>query len=134
MFLSRFLHNFNKGELSARLSTEAFLQAEYNEFILLRSRKLGGSGIRYKIYESEGLSLLIGSDIMYEVENFSERDQSEHLTSYNLKLVNFRLKMVYTQSEEKENETKINHDNLLFSNFFNPPPGTGQEKHSTYYN
>lgn len=69
-----FIHLRGIRELSTRLSTEAFLQAEYNEFILLKSRKLGGSGIRYKIYESERISLFIGSGIMYEDENFSERD------------------------------------------------------------
>lgn len=69
-----FMHLRGINELSPNFSAEIFLQAEYNEFILLSSRKLGGSGIRYKLHKGKRLALFIGSGIIYEIENFSERD------------------------------------------------------------
>ena len=56
------------------VSSEIFTQAEFNEFILLKNRKLGGAGLRFKVLKKKNLSLFAGSGIMYEKESFSERD------------------------------------------------------------
>ena len=60
-------------ELSPVLSGEIFTQAEFNEFILLKNRKLGGAGVRVKVLKKKNLSIFAGSGLMYEGEKFSER-------------------------------------------------------------
>ena len=64
------------------LSAEAFVQEEFNEFIKLNHRFLGGSGLRYSPLAEDSsttLQLAIGIGLMYEMENVeveSNRDES----------------------------------------------------------
>ncbi len=55
-------------ELSGRLSWEVFSQVEYDEFLRLDQRALGGAGPRVPLAASEQLSLAAGTGYMLEFE------------------------------------------------------------------
>ena len=52
----------------ARSSWELFLQTEYNEFTLLKNRRLAGTGIRYNIAQTEKGAAIFGTGFMGEKE------------------------------------------------------------------
>ena len=68
-----FVHLRGVRKLTPVLSGEIFAQIEFNEFILLKNRKLGGAGLRVKVLRKKNLSIFAGSGLMYEEEKFSER-------------------------------------------------------------
>ncbi len=69
-----FIHFRGIRKLTSVLSGEIFIQTEFNEFILLKNRKLGGAGVRIKVLGNENISIFAGSGLMYEKESFSKRD------------------------------------------------------------
>ena len=58
-------------ELGAKLSVEAYSQYEFNEFLLLDRRILGGVGLRYTAYASKRVGLWLGSSAMLEGERLN---------------------------------------------------------------
>ena len=105
-------------ELSDRLSGEIFLQKEYNEFTLLKDRKLAGTGLRIALVQGEsdddkGLeaSVYLGIGVMWENEllDLGPDEETEIYRSTNY--ISCRLKAndtttlaatVYYQSDLKE--------------------------------
>ncbi|MEN8223041.1 MAG: DUF481 domain-containing protein [Acidobacteriota bacterium] len=69
-----FIHIRGVRELTTAVSIEIFMQNEFDEFILLKNRKLGGAGARFKLLSKENFSIFAGTGLMYEVEKFSGRD------------------------------------------------------------
>lgn len=73
-----FMHFRAMRDLSDFADPEVFLQAEYNEFILLKKRFLGGTGFRFGIvdwFSVDSVSKLLlqcGVGAMYEVEDYSD--------------------------------------------------------------
>ena len=70
-----FMHLRVVKPMSARLEAEFFLQQEYNEFIHLTSRSLGGCGFRYKLVDRPGsrqasqpFRITLGMGLMLEQE------------------------------------------------------------------
>jgi hypothetical protein len=49
-----------------RFGTEVFAQVQTNEFLRLRSRALGGTGLRVDLVHREGLQLWAGTGTMLE--------------------------------------------------------------------
>ena len=77
-----FLHLRGVYSLTRLLDGEIFTQAEYNEFINLRERYLGGGGIRLQIFDNlfgadtaSRVSLHIGIGAMYEYEELGKNDK-----------------------------------------------------------
>lgn len=73
-----FLHFRAIHDLSDLADPEVFLQAEYNEFILLKKRFLGGTGFRFELADwisddsASKLLLQCGIGAMYEVEDYTD--------------------------------------------------------------
>ncbi len=63
-----FRHNYR---FHKNFAIETFLQSQQNEIAAIRFRGLIGSGIRYKLTNSEKYKLYIGSLVMYENEKVS---------------------------------------------------------------
>ncbi|MFL3006877.1 MAG: DUF481 domain-containing protein, partial [Candidatus Neomarinimicrobiota bacterium] len=65
---------------------ELFFQAGFNDFILIKDRKLFGSGIRKKIVQKETIKSFLGIGFMQEKEVYDLKQNSEELlfrhTSY----------------------------------------------------
>lgn len=82
----RGIHNLHN-----KLKAEAFIQKEFNEFILLKDRYLVGSVLRYNVVnfkddEKDFLKFFVGSGFMYEFEYYNiEKNNTSNLirsTSY----------------------------------------------------
>ncbi len=54
---------------SSWLGSEVFAQAQYNEFIKLSKRLLGGAGARFEVYESKHAEVVFGTGYMLEYED-----------------------------------------------------------------
>ena len=65
------VHLRSSYELGAKLSVEAYSQYEFNEFLLLDRRILGGIGLRYTAYASKRVGLWLGSSAMLEGERLN---------------------------------------------------------------
>ena len=76
---------FTKSIIS-NLDIELFFQAGFNDFILIKDRKLFGSGIRRKIVQNETLKSFLGIGFMQEKEIYDLKQNFEQLllrqTSY----------------------------------------------------
>ena len=76
---------FNKRIISG-IDIEFFFQAGFNDFILIKDRKLFGSGIRKKIVQNESIKSFLGFGLMQEKEVYDLKQNSEVLllrhTSY----------------------------------------------------
>jgi len=76
---------FTKKVIS-NLDIELFFQAGFNDFILIKDRKLFGSGIRKKTIQSETIKSFLGIGFMQEKEIYDLNQNSEELlirqTSY----------------------------------------------------
>jgi len=74
-----FLHLRGIRKFGERVMAEAFVQKEFNKFILLNSRDLGSAGMRFMILKSESgkaekkklFVLYFGAGLMWEEETFS---------------------------------------------------------------
>jgi hypothetical protein len=70
-----FVHLRTAHSLATHTKIEIFLQKEFNEFISLKDRNLGGAGFRFLIAEnktdSSAVSLAFGAGLMYEDEDFN---------------------------------------------------------------
>jgi len=82
----RVVHPVNK-----RMAVEGFLQQEFNEFLLLRDRKLAGASLRTKImdFASENDSLTnfssnLGLGLMYEHEVYDVYNEKDLIITSNL--------------------------------------------------
>lgn len=61
---------------ASRWNLEVFGQNEVNEFINLKNRNLGGTGIRYDVVEiPQKISLSLGSSLMYEFEEINDPEK-----------------------------------------------------------
>jgi len=58
-------HNY---KIKPRLSTEVFLQNQYNALYKIDFRELAGAGFRYKLTKFEKYKMYLGSLVMYEYE------------------------------------------------------------------
>ncbi len=74
-----FAHVRLQRSLSDRWKAETFAQKEFNDFIQLNDRYLGGGGLRFEwfgrdtsITHERPVDISVGSGMMYEVERFSE--------------------------------------------------------------
>lgn len=89
-----FLHLRGITNISERTTWEVFLQKQYDEFIDLNYRNVGGSGINYNIVKyiskkdsANTMDVNISTGLMYEVENY---DLDKGTTSqYNWRSTNF---------------------------------------------
>ena len=76
---------FTKNIIS-NIDIELFFQAGFNDFILIKDRKLFGSGIRKKIVQKETIKSFLGIGFMQEKEVYDLKQNSEELlfrhTSY----------------------------------------------------
>lgn len=61
----RYTHMF-----SAAFGIEAFGQAQFNEFILIKERYLGGAGLRFEPVRAPALEVAVGSGWMLELEEY----------------------------------------------------------------
>jgi hypothetical protein len=78
----RYSRKFDK-----RWRSESFIQHQYDQLLKLKSRTLIGSGIRYKLFTSEKLTINLGSLYMYEYEQTLENEaitlhRDHRLSSY----------------------------------------------------
>ncbi|MAL64743.1 MAG: hypothetical protein CMF94_01430 [Candidatus Marinimicrobia bacterium] len=68
------------------VNIEFFLQTGFNDFILIKDRKLFGSGLRTKIIKKEDFKSFLGLGIMRELEKYDLKTNSKELlfrqTSY----------------------------------------------------
>lgn len=55
---------------SGSLGSELFVQAQYNEFIRLQQRYLGGLGARWEFIEGRNFEVIVGSGYMLEFEQY----------------------------------------------------------------
>ncbi len=87
-----FAHLRLQRSLAAHWKAEAFAQAEFNDFILLRDRRLAGAGFRYELFGADTntvkprpLHVNVGSGWMAEQEAFSEgaKDDTRWVRSTN---------------------------------------------------
>ena len=56
-------------ELSDRFAGELFTQLQYDEFLRMDLRSLGGTGLRFMVYGSEAASVHLGTGYMLEYES-----------------------------------------------------------------
>lgn len=63
------------------VSYENFLQIQYDQGRGMRSRRLAGGGLRFRIYREEKSSLLAGIGIMYEQEEWEEPGESTEVVN-----------------------------------------------------
>ena len=76
---------WNKGSAHMRynysfsnsMAVELFSQVEFNEFLRLDLRTLGGLGLRTLLAESENTTLYMGAGYMYEVESYNSSSVAE---------------------------------------------------------
>lgn len=73
-----FLHGRYIYKLNELLEPELFIQKEYNEFVLLSDRNLGGAGIRFTLSNTDFIAdssaefdMFFGTGIMYEMEEIN---------------------------------------------------------------
>ena len=73
-------------KIISNLDIELFFQAGFNDFILIKDRKLFGSGLRKKIVQKETINSFLGIGFMQEREVYDLKQNSEELllrhTSY----------------------------------------------------
>ena len=62
--------------IASNLFVELFTQMGFNDFLLMKDRKLYGSGLRYKVIEKEKLNAFIGIGVMKEDEKYSLEDEN----------------------------------------------------------
>lgn len=79
MYISKgFIHLRGVRRANKRFMVEAFIQQEFNEFILLKSRTVLGGGLRILLYKGEGdksgIAINAGIGGMWENEKFTEPD------------------------------------------------------------
>ncbi|MEM9067291.1 MAG: DUF481 domain-containing protein [Myxococcota bacterium] len=55
-----------------RVASEVFAQAQYNAFLFLRLRALGGAGVRFNLIDTEAFELHVATGYMLEREIFQE--------------------------------------------------------------
>ena len=87
VFLNRgFAHLRFTKTIYSKLEIELFFQVGFNDFILIKDRRLFGSGIRKSIIKKENLKSYIGLGMMRELEKYDFIENSSELltrqTSY----------------------------------------------------
>ena len=74
--------------IASNLFVELFTQMGFNDFLLMKDRKLYGSGLRYKVMEKEKINAFIGAGLMMEDEEYDLK--TENFTSLYLSTNYFR--------------------------------------------
>jgi len=59
--------------ISSKLFFEVFTQFGFNDFLLMKDRKLAGSGLRYKMVSNDRMNTFLGIGLMQENEIYDER-------------------------------------------------------------
>ena len=62
--------------ISSNLYIELFSQFGFNDFLLMKDRKLYGSGLRYKVIDNDKLNAFIGAGGMKEDEKYSLKTEN----------------------------------------------------------
>ncbi|SKB55026.1 Protein of unknown function, DUF481 [Salegentibacter holothuriorum] len=75
---SWFLHTRFNYKLISKLSSEAFLQGQYNQLLVVEQRNLVGAGLRYNWVNRENFTGHIGNSYMYEVEYSDKANTTEY--------------------------------------------------------
>lgn len=102
MYISKgFIHLRGVRRANKRFMVEAFVQQEFNEFILLKSRTLLGGGLRILLFKREGeksgLAVNAGVGGMWENEKFKEsggaikKENTSNLKSTNYLSINWAI-------------------------------------------
>jgi len=55
-----------------KISLESYAQIQYDEVRRMRSRTLGGGGLRFTAIDKEGIDIHVGTGLMYELEKWRE--------------------------------------------------------------
>jgi len=94
-----FAHARLQRSLSNRWKAEVFAQKEFNDFIQLSDRQLGGGGLRFEcfgrdtnIVHERPVDVTLGSGLMYETEKFSESTKQETRFVRSTNYLSIRLK------------------------------------------
>ena len=84
---NRLVHVRYNRELTARMWWELYSQYEYNEFLLLDSRLLVGTGPRFAVVDNDRVGVWLGTSAMIEEESLNPEgvDASEEVSRYNLR-------------------------------------------------
>jgi len=62
--------------IASNLFVELFTQTGFNDFLLMKDRKLYGSGLRYKVMDKEKINAFIGIGLMKEDEQYDLESDS----------------------------------------------------------
>lgn len=92
-----FIHLRGVRSLSNKISTEVFAQVEYDDFIKLKRRKLGGIGLRILGFQKPGLvTIHLGIGAMKEIETYTvvTEGKKDLLRSTNYLTANFSLNKI----------------------------------------
>ncbi len=118
-------------DISGKFLFEAFLQKEFNDFLLLEKRELAGLGLRFHLINQSGewgkFNIHLGMGMMYEIERFNpssdliQKEDSSILKSTNYISIDYISKkfsiknVTYFQSDfGKDSSSRITSD-LKFS-------------------
>mgnify|MGYP003720681523 FL=1 len=63
--------------ISSKLFFEIFTQFGFNDFLLMKDRKLAGSGLRYKMVSNDRMSTFLGIGLMQENEIYDMINEPE---------------------------------------------------------
>ena len=63
-------------DISSNLYIELFSQFGFNDFLLMKNRKLYGSGLRYKVISNDKLNAFVGIGGMKEDEKYSLKTEN----------------------------------------------------------
>ncbi len=63
--------------ISSKLFFEVFTQFGFNDFLLMKDRKLAGSGLRYKMVSNDRMNTFLGIGLMQENEIYDKVNEPE---------------------------------------------------------
>ena len=63
--------------ISSKLFFEVFTQFGFNDFLLMKDRKLAGSGLRYKMVSNDRMNIFLGIGLMQENEIYDMVNEPE---------------------------------------------------------
>ena len=80
---ARLFHMRYNRKITTRLTLEAFLQSQRDRVLAIKSRNLGGAGVRIELLSSENASIHWGNSYIYEQEeaNFVDETVYHHRNS-----------------------------------------------------
>tara|TARA_Y100001980_G_C14552836_1_gene337458 strand:+ start:2258 stop:2944 length:687 start_codon:yes stop_codon:yes gene_type:complete len=118
-----FGHARTTKELNKDLSVEVFLQYGFNDFLLMKQRRLFGSGLRYHFFDKKSHDIYVGSGAMKEIEKYDTVSndyknllRSTNYITYELK-ISSKASLSTTSYYQMDFSTKEDYRILLDSSF-----------------